>query len=142
MPQFRRATNGHKVLPQEVRSQFISGAPRADRSLPRCDSSSQSSAWLDHGNCFCSDSSISWVVPQNVFNGLFIDRFEWRRFVLIGCTGIIVCLSCEAAVTTPFVENPAHFHSFVGLGFEVVLIFVHVCFYSSCLDAVNISCTQ
>jgi MFS family permease len=38
------------------------------------------------------------TVPGNLFNGLFIDRFGRRKFVLTGCIGIIVCLSGEAAM--------------------------------------------
>ncbi|KAK5951934.1 hypothetical protein OHC33_006820 [Knufia fluminis] len=75
------------------------------------------------------------TVPGNLFNGLFIDRFGRRRFVLTGCAGILVCLSCEAAVTAIFVENPANADNRVGLGFGVAFIFAYVVFYSSCLDA-------
>lgn len=75
------------------------------------------------------------TVPGNLFNGLFIDRFGRRRFVLTGCIGIIVCLSCEAAMTAVFVENPANSSNRVGLGFGVFFIFAYVVFYSSCLDA-------
>lgn len=75
------------------------------------------------------------TVPGNLFNGLFIDRFGRRRFVLTGCIGILVCLSCEAAMTAIFVENPAKSGNRVGLGFGVAFIFTYVAFYSSCLDA-------
>lgn len=75
------------------------------------------------------------TVPGNLFNGLFIDRFGRRRFVLTGCIGILVCLSCEAAMTAIFVENPANSNNRVGLGFGVFFIFAYVAFYSSCLDA-------
>ena len=73
------------------------------------------------------------TVPGNLFNGLFIDRFGRRRFVLTGCIGIIVCLSGEAAMTGEFVETGST--NRVGLGFGVAFIFSFVVFYSSCLDA-------
>ncbi|KAK5162298.1 hypothetical protein LTS14_000645 [Recurvomyces mirabilis] len=73
------------------------------------------------------------TVPGNLFNGLFIDRFGRRRFVLTGCIGIIVCLSGEAAMTAQFVETGST--NRIGLGFGVFFIFAYVCFYSSCLDA-------
>ena len=73
------------------------------------------------------------TVPGNLFNGLFIDRFGRRKFVLTGCIGIIFCLSCEAAMTAEFVET--HFTNRVGLGFGVFFIFFYVVFYSSFLDA-------
>ena len=91
------------------------------------------------------------TVPGNLFNGLFIDRFGRRRFVLTGCIGIIVCLSGEAAITAQFVETgstnqvglgtfsiaPSLFTDSAeqGLGWGVAFIFSYVVFYSSCLDA-------
>jgi MFS family permease len=76
------------------------------------------------------------TVPGNLFNGLFIDRFGRRGFVLTGCVGIIVCLSCEAAMTARFVEVPSGTPpNRTGLGFGVFFIFAYVAFYSSCLDA-------
>lgn len=66
-------------------------------------------------------------------NGLFIDRFGRRRFVLTGCLGILFCLSGEAAMTAIFVETNSN--NRVGLGFGVFFIFLFVAFYSSCLDA-------
>lgn len=66
-------------------------------------------------------------------NGLFIDRFGRRRFVLTGCIGILFCLSGEAAMTAIFVETGSN--NRVGLGFGVFFIFLFVAFYSSCLDA-------
>ena len=75
------------------------------------------------------------TVPGNLFNGLFIDRFGRRRFVLTGCIGIIFCLSCEAAMTAEFVESHTNPPNRVGLGFGVFFIFFYVVFYSSCLDA-------
>lgn len=38
------------------------------------------------------------TVPGNLFNGLFIDRFGRRKFVLTICIGIIVCLRWGAAM--------------------------------------------
>lgn len=73
------------------------------------------------------------TVPGNLFNGLFIDRFGRRRFVITGCIGIIVCLSGEAAMTACFVETGLT--NQVGLGWGVAFIFLYVVFYSSCLDA-------
>jgi len=73
------------------------------------------------------------TVPGNLFNGLFIDRFGRRRFVIVGCIGIIVCLSGEAAITAQFVDTGST--NRVGLGFGVGFIFAFVAFYSSCLDA-------
>lgn len=73
------------------------------------------------------------TVPGNLFNGLFIDRFGRRRFVLTGCIGIICCLSGEAAMTAQFVEKNSTNRT--GLGFGVFFIFCYVAFYSSCLDA-------
>lgn len=75
------------------------------------------------------------TLPGNLCNGLFIDRVGRRRFVLTGICGIIVCLSCEAAMTASFVEDPANSGNRVGLGFGVFFIFFYVVFYSSCLDA-------
>ena len=69
------------------------------------------------------------TVPGNLFNGLFIDRFGRRRFVMTGCIGIIICLSCEAAMTAVFVEDPANADNRIGLGFGVFLIFAFVVFY-------------
>jgi MFS family permease len=73
------------------------------------------------------------TVPGNLFNGLFVDRFGRRRFVLTGCIGIIVCLSGEAAMTAEYVEKDPS--NRIGLGFGVFFIFAFVAFYSSCLDA-------
>ncbi|KAK3708302.1 hypothetical protein LTR37_011567 [Vermiconidia calcicola] len=73
------------------------------------------------------------TVPGNLFNGLFVDRFGRRRFVITGCIGIIVCLSGEAAITAQFVETGST--NRVSLGFGVAFIFTYVVFYSSCLDA-------
>lgn len=73
------------------------------------------------------------TVPGNLMNGLFIDRFGRRRFVLTGCIGILFCLSGEAAMTAIFVETGSN--NRVGLGFGVFFIFLFVAFYSSCLDA-------
>lgn len=73
------------------------------------------------------------TVPGNLMNGLFIDRFGRRRFVLTGCIGILFCLSGEAAMTAQFVETGSN--NRVGLGFGVFFIFLFVAFYSSCLDA-------
>ncbi|KAK3712004.1 hypothetical protein LTR37_009316 [Vermiconidia calcicola] len=73
------------------------------------------------------------TVPGNLFNGLFVDRFGRRRFVITGCIGIIICLSGEAAITAQFVETGST--NRVGLGFGVAFIFTYVVFYSSCLDA-------
>jgi len=67
------------------------------------------------------------TVLSNLFNGLFIDRFGRRRFILTGCCGI----PCEAALTARFVETGSADR--VGLGF-VFFIFAYVAFYSSCLD--------
>lgn len=72
-------------------------------------------------------------MPGNLFNGLFIDRFGRRRFVLTGCIGILVCLSGETAITARYVETGSD--NKVGLGFGVFFIFAYVAFYSSCLDA-------
>lgn len=69
------------------------------------------------------------TVPGNLFNGLFIDRFGRRGFVMTGCIGIIICLSCEAAMTAIFVEDPANSKNRVGLGFGVFFIFLFVVFY-------------
>lgn len=49
------------------------------------------------------------TVPGNLFNGLFIDRFGRRRFVLTGCIGVLFCLSCEAAMTAEFVETDSQY---------------------------------
>jgi hypothetical protein len=73
------------------------------------------------------------TVPGNLFNGLFVDRFGRRRFVMTGCIGIIICLSGEAAITAQFVETGSS--NQVGLGWGVAFIFSFVAFYSSCLDA-------
>lgn len=73
------------------------------------------------------------TVPGNLFNGLFVDRFGRRRFVITGCTGIIVCLSGEAAITAQYVETGST--NRVALGWGVAFIFCFVAFYSSCLDA-------
>jgi MFS family permease len=73
------------------------------------------------------------TVLGNLFNGLFIDRFGCRRFVLTSCCGILVCLSCEAALAARFVETGSANRA--GLGFGVFLILAYVAFYSSYLDA-------
>lgn len=73
------------------------------------------------------------TVPGNLCNGLFIDRFGRRKFVLVGCIGILVCLSGEAAMTAIFVQTGST--NRVGLAWGVVFIFLYVVFYSSCLDA-------
>jgi len=52
--------------------------------------------------------------PGNPFNGLFIDRFGSRRFVITGCIGIIVCLSGEAAITAQLVELDRTIASVLG----------------------------
>ncbi|KAK4505727.1 hypothetical protein PRZ48_003692 [Zasmidium cellare] len=73
------------------------------------------------------------TVPGNLCNGLFVDRVGRRKFVLIGCIGIVVCLSGEAAMTAEFVQTGSS--NRVGLAWGVVFIFLYVVFYSSCLDA-------
>ena len=73
------------------------------------------------------------TVAGNLFNGLFIDRFGRRRFVITGCIGVIVCLSGEAAITAQYVETGSK--NQVGLGWGVAFIFSYVVFYSSCLHA-------
>lgn len=73
------------------------------------------------------------TVPSNLFNGLFIDRFGRRCFVLIGHCGTLVYFSCEAALTALFVETGSA--NRVGLGFGVFFIFAYVALYSFCLDA-------
>ena len=73
------------------------------------------------------------TVPGNLFNGLFIDRFGRRRFVLTGCVGLICMLSGEAAITAQFVQTGSTNKG--GLGFGVGFIFCFAAFYSSCLDA-------
>ncbi|SMY21702.1 unnamed protein product [Zymoseptoria tritici ST99CH_1A5] len=73
------------------------------------------------------------TVPGNLCNGLFVDRFGRRNFVLVGCAGILLCLSGEAAMTARFVETGSG--NGVGLGFGVFFIFLQAAFYSSCLDA-------
>ena len=73
------------------------------------------------------------TVPGNFFNGLFVHRFGRRPCVLVGCIDIILCLSCEAALASQFVETKST--NQVGLGFGVFFIFFFVVFYCSCLDA-------
>lgn len=48
---------------------------------------------------------------------------------MTGCIGIIICLSCEAAMTAVFVEDSANADNRIGLGFGVFLIFAFVVFY-------------
>ncbi|KAK5257344.1 hypothetical protein LTR40_009634 [Exophiala xenobiotica] len=66
-----------------------------------------------------------WVTstfPGNIFCAFFVERFGRRRFMLIGLTGILVCLICEIALQAEFLgtsnragQNAAIFGMAVGM---------------------------
>lgn len=46
-----------------------------------------------------------WVTstfPGNIFCAFYVERFGRRRFMLIGLTGILICLVCEIALQAEF----------------------------------------
>ncbi len=46
-----------------------------------------------------------WVTstfPGNIFCAFYVEKFGRRRFMLIGLTGILVCLICEIILQAEF----------------------------------------
>ncbi|KAK5044549.1 hypothetical protein LTR84_010673 [Exophiala bonariae] len=76
-----------------------------------------------------------WVLvtfPGNTFCAFYVEKFGRRRFLLIGLSGILICLVCEAAIQAKYIGTSNH----VALGFGVFFIFLFICpFWSTFMDA-------
>lgn len=76
-----------------------------------------------------------WVTstfPGNIFCAFYVERFGRRKFLLIGLTGILVSLICEAALQARFVgtDNRA------GQNAAIFFIFLFITpFWSTFVDA-------
>lgn len=78
--------------------------------------------------------SALWVTlsfPGNVFTALFIDRIGRRRFMLIGISGILVTLICEAVMQARYLGTS----NTAGQKAAVFFIFLFIFFWSSFIDA-------
>jgi MFS family permease len=76
-----------------------------------------------------------WVTssfPGNIFCAFFVDRFGRRKFMLIGLSGILMCLICETALQASFLgtDNRA------GQNAAIFFIFFFLTpFWSTFMDA-------
>jgi MFS family permease len=78
--------------------------------------------------------SALWVTasfPGNIFTAIMIDRIGRRVFMLIGLAGLIVSLSCEAAMQAEFLGTS----NVAGQRAAIFFIFLFIFFWSSFLDA-------
>lgn len=72
--------------------------------------------------------------PGNLFCAFFVERFGRRLFMLIGLSGILVCLICEAALQAVYLgtDNRA------GQNAAIFFIFLFITpFWSTFMDAVS-----
>lgn len=75
---------------------------------------------------------VTTTFPGNIICSLYVERFGRRRFMLIGLTGITVCLACETALLANFLEG----HNRAGQIATIVFIFLFVTpFWSTFMDA-------
>ncbi|KIX06105.1 uncharacterized protein Z518_04079 [Rhinocladiella mackenziei CBS 650.93] len=76
-----------------------------------------------------------WVTstfPGNIFCAFFIERFGRRRFMLIGLTGILVCLICETALQAEFLGTTNR----AGQNAAIFFLFCFITpFWSTFMDA-------
>ena len=76
-----------------------------------------------------------WVTstfPGNIFCAFYVERFGRRKFLLIGLTGILVCLICEAALQANFVGT----NNKAGQNAAIFFIFLFITpFWSTFIDA-------
>ncbi|KAK5418077.1 hypothetical protein LTR06_001826 [Exophiala xenobiotica] len=76
-----------------------------------------------------------WVTstfPGNIFCAFFVERFGRRRFMLIGLTGILVCLICEIALQAEFLGTSNR----AGQNAAIFFCFLFITpFWSTFLDA-------
>ncbi|KAK5189082.1 hypothetical protein LTR96_011242 [Exophiala xenobiotica] len=79
--------------------------------------------------------SALWVLstfPGNIFCAFFVERFGRRKFLLIGLSGILVCLICEIAIQATYLGTTNR----VALNFGVFFIFLFITpFWSTFVDA-------
>lgn len=69
--------------------------------------------------------------PGNVFTALYIDRLGRRTFLLTGLAGIVVTLSCEAAMQAQYIGTT----NTAGQKAAIFFIFLFIFFWSSFIDA-------
>jgi MFS family permease len=76
-----------------------------------------------------------WVTstfPGNIFCAFFVERFGRRTFLLIGLTGILVCLICETALQATFLGTTNR----AGQNAAIFFIFLFITpFWSTFCDA-------
>ena len=76
-----------------------------------------------------------WVTstfPGNIFCAFFVERFGRRTFMLIGLTGITVCLVCETALQATFLGGTNK----AGQNAAIFFIFLFITpFWSTFMDA-------
>jgi MFS family permease len=70
------------------------------------------------------------TIGGNTFTALFLDRFGRRAFLLIGSTGCLISVICEAALTATFEKDPTR--RAVGNA-AVFFVFFFIIFWSSCM---------
>lgn len=78
--------------------------------------------------------SAVWVtasLPGNIFNGLFVDRFGRRTFLLVGLGLIVIDLICECALQAQFLGTT----NIAGQRAAIFFIFMFIICWSFCLDA-------
>jgi len=69
--------------------------------------------------------------PGNIFTAFFVDKFGRRLFLLTGLAGIVVTLSCEAAMQASFLGGD----DVSGQRAAIFFIFLFIFFWSTFLDA-------
>lgn len=76
-----------------------------------------------------------WVTstfPGNIFCAFFVERFGRRKFMLIGLTGILVCLICETALQAQYLGS----NNRGGQNAAIFFIFLFITpFWSTFMDA-------
>lgn len=76
-----------------------------------------------------------WVTssfPGNIFCAFFVERFGRRKFMLIGLSGILMCLICETALQASFLNT----NNRAGQNAAIFFIFFFLTpFWSTFMDA-------
>ena len=76
-----------------------------------------------------------WVTstfPGNIFCAFFVEKFGRRKFLLIGLSGILVCLICETALQATYLNTDNR----AGQNAAIFFIFLFITpFWSTFIDA-------
>jgi MFS family permease len=74
---------------------------------------------------------LTMTLPGNLLTAFFVDRWGRRNFLLLGISGILVSLVCEAVMLALFLESD----NLAGKRAGVFFVYLFTLFWCTCIDA-------